>query len=82
MPNTESGVTTSSTQAYSPPAAAAIMPDAISARIFQVRASMPGGLRGQLVLPDRQQRQAEPRVLHQHAHQRASDQQHDAPATV
>ena len=41
MPNTESGVTTSSTQAYSPPAAAAIAPDAISPRIFQVRASMP-----------------------------------------
>jgi len=40
-PNTESGVTTSSTQAYSPPAAAAIAPEAISARIFQVRASMP-----------------------------------------
>ena len=41
MPNTESGVTTSSTQAYSPPAAAAIMPDTTSARIFQRRASMP-----------------------------------------
>ena len=41
MPKTESGVTTSSTQAYSPPAAAAIMPDTTSARIFHSRALMP-----------------------------------------
>ena len=40
-PNTLSGVTTSSTQAYSPPAEAAIAPDSISARIFQALASMP-----------------------------------------
>ena len=41
MPNTESGVTTSSTQAYSPPAAAAIMPDTTSARIFHRRELRP-----------------------------------------
>ena len=41
MPNTESGVITSSTQAYSPPAAAAIMPDTTSARIFHSRELRP-----------------------------------------
>ncbi len=41
MPNTESGVTTSRTQAYNPPDAAAIMPDTTSARIFQRRAFRP-----------------------------------------
>ena len=40
-PKTESGVTTSSTQAYRPPAAAAIAPDVTSARIFHCRALIP-----------------------------------------